>query len=169
MSAVRAFVNAAAEISNIVAFGVNATMGKFEPEVAFDASPELNEHEFVQFSMPDWPLGPVPGRPINAETMVTLVTKVNGHLERRRVMRAIAHYIEALRLWVFGDEVPCLARLYMGVEAISKAVLRNHMNRSGKTTDELATEWGVQRRDLESECRKRLVPLHRGFDWLLVV
>jgi len=114
--------------------------------------------------MPDLPLVSVPGRSIDAEAMAALVAKVNGHPERRRVMRAIAQYTEALRSWVVGNEIPCLADLYMGVEAISKAVLRAHMGKSGKTEDELAMEWGVkntvklqQRRGLESECRKRLV------------
>ena len=114
-SAVHAFVNTAAEIANIVVLGVNATLGKLELELALDASPGLNEHEFLQSFMPDLPLISVPGRSIDAEAIAALVAKVNGHPERRRVMRAIAQYTEALRSWVVGNEIPCLAHLYMGV------------------------------------------------------
>jgi hypothetical protein len=163
-NAAHVFVNAAAEISNIIVLGVNATMGRLEPELVFDASPETNVHEFLQSFMPDWPLVPVPGRKIDVHAIGTLIGAVNSHQERSRVMRAIAQYTEALRSWRPGNEIPCLAHLYMGVEAISKALSRDYLKRIGGTEDALAIEWGVkhaekltQRRMLESEYRRRLV------------
>ena len=145
------------DISNIIVLGVNATMGRLEPELGFDASADKNEHEFFQSFMPDWPLFPFSGRKIDVQAIDALVKAVGSHSERRRIMRAIAQYTEALRAWRLGNEIPCLAHLYMGVEAISKAVSREYLKRIGKTEDELAVHWGISKRTLENEYRRRLV------------
>ena len=68
-NAVYVFVAVATEISNIIVLGVNATMGRLEPELAFDASPEKDEYEFLQSFMPDWPLLPFPGRKIDIQAI----------------------------------------------------------------------------------------------------
>jgi hypothetical protein len=155
--ATSAFVGFAAEIGSIIALCANATMGHVEPELAFDASPENGEHEFVQSFLPEWPLVPVPGRRIDTEPVTAVMRLLGAHSDRPRLTRAIAQYSEALGFWGPGREISCIAHLYMGVEALTRAALRQHMTQCGRSEDELAADWRVERRALESEARRRLI------------
>src|SRR5207249_11586218 len=56
-----------------------------------------------------------------------------------------------------GREITCLAHLYMGVEALTKAVLREHLRRTGGSEDQLLVDWQVERKRLDSEIRRRLI------------
>jgi hypothetical protein len=151
------FGNAALEVSSIIALAANASMGLLEPELVFDASPETNEHEFLQISVYDAPLTAVPGRRIDVGIVAALVSALAGHQERKRLLRATVQYVEALRSWRPGHEISCLAHLYMGVEALTKAVLREHVRRTGRSEDQLLVDWQVERTRLDSEVRRRLI------------
>jgi hypothetical protein len=151
------FGNAALEISNIIALTANASMGLLEPELVFDVSPDTNEHEFLQISVPDAPLTVIPGRRIDVEIVNAFVQALGAHSERERLQRASVQYAEALRSWRPGHEITCLAHLYMGVEALTKAVLREHIRKSGGSENQLLVDWQVKRKRLDSEVRRRLI------------
>jgi hypothetical protein len=154
------FGNAPLSISAIVSVAANATMGVPALELIFDINPESEEHEFLQSYNPDEPVIAVPGRRIDLEIVRALVQALAHHPERERIQRAIAQYTEALQSWRPGREITCLAHLYMGIEAITKAVLRNHL--AGRSEQELVLEWGIEPKFIESETRRRLV--FRGDD-----
>lgn len=87
-----------------------------------------------------------------------------AHPERQRLLRATVQYVEALRSWRLGHEITCLAHLYMGIEALTKAALREHLRKSGRSEDEAAVEWGVdepdrlqRRKRIDGEARRRLI------------
>jgi hypothetical protein len=158
------FGNAALEISAIIAFVMNASMGALEVELAFDETPEVNEHEFLQSFVADIPITAVPGRRIEIEVLRAFVQAVADHPERKRLQRGIVQYVEALQSWRPGQQINCLAHLYMGVEAVAHAVFREYLRKTGKTEQDVAVDWKVdnvdkriQRRDLDSEVRIRLV------------
>jgi len=163
-AAVAAFVGTAAEISSIVAVCVNATMGQLEVEIVFDATPANAEHEYFQSFVPESPTIPVPGRRIDVEAVGAVLGFLASHEERPRITRAIAQYAEALSSWRLGREISCIAHLYMGVEALTKAALRQHSKKTGKSEGQLAIDWqidGVERRRyrerLNGEARRRLI------------
>jgi hypothetical protein len=163
--AVELFANAALEISTFIALTANAYMGTLEPEIVFDENPETDEHEFFQSLLPHHPVILVPGRRIDVEVLGALVHCLTKHPERKALSIAIAQYTEALQSWRPGREISCLAHLYMGVEALTKAVRQEHSRISGHSEAELATQWGIKddlpkrdrRNQIESETRKRLI------------
>jgi hypothetical protein len=85
------------------------------------------------------------------------VKALAAHPERARLLRTTVQYVEALRSWSPGREITCLAHLYMGVEALTKAVVREHLRRTGGSEDQLLIDWQVDRKRLDSEIRRRLI------------
>jgi hypothetical protein len=163
-SAGELFGNAALEISSYIALTANASMGHLEPHLIFDATPAVTEHEFLQSFLPDQPVAAVPGRRIDIELLHRVVQSLATHPERERLGRATVQYVEALRSWRPAHEITCLAHLYMGVECVTKAVLRQYLRSTGKDEEQLAVEWQVndtdklkRRKGIDREARLRLV------------
>ena len=158
------FGNAALEICTHLALTANASMGHLEPHLIFDATPDANEHQFLQAFLPEEPVTVVPGRRIDVEVLQGFVIALAKHPERQRLSNATVQYVEALRYWRRGNEIRCLAHLYMGIDAVTKAVLCEHQRTTGKTEDQLAEEWGAsdpdklkRRKKLEGQARRRLI------------
>jgi len=163
-SAVELFGNTALEISALIALAANASMGFLEVELAFDVTPELDEHDFLQSFLPDSPRNLVPGRRIDMEVLEAIVRALTNHPERDRLNRATTQYVEALSSWRLGYEITCLAHLYMGVEAVTKAVFREYLRKMDKSEHKIVEEWGIsnsdklkRRKEIEGQARRRLV------------
>jgi len=152
-----AFYGAALETTTVMAFVVNADLGHLEVELVFDCSPDKNEHEFRQTYVPNVPVLHVPGRPISPELVRDFFALVTDHPHRTRLQRAITQYGEALRRWTSGHGLVCLAHLYMGVEALTKACLWSHLQTTGMSQDQLGAAWNVDLKRLDSEVRRRLI------------
>ena len=157
--AVERFANAARAGSTILALVANADLGLLQPEVVFDASPERDQHEFLQVIIPEEPLRAVPSRRIDVEVATAVSTSLSAHPELIRLRRAIAQYSVALSMWNPGHEIQCLAHLYMGVEALTKAQLRQHLVDRGLFEDQLVQEWQIEKKQLDAEVRRRLILL----------
>jgi len=158
------FGNTALLFATMIALTANADMGQLEPELVFDVTPGASEHDFLQSFVPDPPMDAVPGRPIDVELVSAVVAALAGHEDQQRLCRATAQYVEALRSWGPGQEITCIAHLYMGVEAVTKAVLRAHMRRSGRSLNELVADWNLRisprtnvGKEVEREARQRLI------------
>jgi hypothetical protein len=63
------FANAARAGSTILALVANADLGLLEPELIFDASPDRDQHEFLQIVLPEKPLRAIPNRRIEVEAV----------------------------------------------------------------------------------------------------
>jgi hypothetical protein len=150
------FANAARAGSTILALIANADLGLLQPELIFDASPERDQHEFLQIVLPEQPLRAVPNRRIDVEATSAVGTALSAHPELIRLRRAISQYSLALSLWQPGHEIQCLAHLYMGVEALTKAQLRQHLLVRSWSEDDLIREWQIERKQLDAEVRRRL-------------
>ena len=151
------FANAARAGSAILALVANADLGLLEPELIFDASPDRDQHEFLQIVLPEKPLRAIPNRRIEVEAVSAVGTALATHPELVRLRRAIAQYDLALSLWQPGHKIQCLAHLYMGAEALTKARLRQHMAAHRLDEDELIVEWKIERKQLDAEVRRRLI------------
>jgi hypothetical protein len=152
------FANAARAGSTILALVANADLGLLEAELIFDASPDRDQHEFLQIVLPEKPLRAIPNRRIEVEAVSAVGAALATHPELVRIRRAIAQYALALSLWQPGHEIQCLAHLYMGVEALTKARLRRHMEAHGLVKeDDLTEEWQIKRTQLDAEVRRRLI------------
>lgn len=155
--AVQRFANAARGGSTILALVANADLGILNPEIVFDASSERDQHEFLQIISPEHPLRAVPNRRVNVEDATSVSKALSAHPEILRLRRAMAQYSIALGLWNPGHEIQCLAHLYMGIEALTKAHLRQHLADHGLNEDQLVKEWKIDRKRLDAEVRYRLL------------
>lgn len=151
------FANAARAGSTILELVANADLGLLQPELIFDASPERDQHEFLQIIVPEQPLRAIPNRRIDVEAVTAVGNSLSVHPELIRLRRAIAQYSLALSLWQPGHEIQCLAHLYMGVEALTKAQLRQHLVDRGLSEGNLIQEWQIERKQLDAEVRRRLI------------
>lgn len=59
--------------------------------------------------------------------------------------------------WRREDRLLALAHLFMAAEALTRAVLREHLRSTEKTEEALAAEWSVDGRKLEAAARKKLI------------
>jgi hypothetical protein len=116
------------------------------------------------------PLPPVihvPARPIDPDHLVAFIDVLQPHAERERIQRAIAQYVEALRRWNSGHEIMCVAHLYMGIEALTKSLLRSEKSKLGVDDLGLAAAWNIKitksdtskldLNKLDGEVRRRLI------------
>jgi len=158
------FANWARGLNTIIALAVNADTGLLEPELIFDASPEKDQHDYFQVFIAEDAIRAIPNRRIDVGLVQGLMAAIAKHSQADRLRRAAAQYSQALSLWRPGHEIECLAHLYIAVEAISKAVLRDHLRRAQISEDELAEKWKVEgttklerRKNIESEVRRQLI------------
>lgn len=155
--AAKRFGNAARAGSGILAFVANADVGLLQPELVFDVSPDQDKHDFLQIVQPERPLQAVPNRRIEVEAVGAVGVALSAHPELIRLRRAIAQYATALSFWQLGQELQCVAHLYMGVEALTKAMLRQHLLVRGLSEEALIQEWQIEKKQLDSEVRRRLI------------
>jgi hypothetical protein len=117
-SAAETLANGAKDIANIIALSTNASIGRVEVELAYDATPGVHEREYFQSFMPDKTINNVPGRKVNSEITAALVGLIGQHPDKDKIMRAVSQYSIALENWFMGSELPCVSHLYMGMEAL---------------------------------------------------
>ncbi len=91
----------------------------------------------------DRPSLPQNGRFMDKESTIKLAGAIWGHSDRERIMAAAAHYQEALRHWREGAKPLVILHLYIGVEALSKAMLRWQLTVRNASEAELMEEYGI--------------------------
>ncbi|MBS9718546.1 hypothetical protein ACFFUT_04795 [Pseudohalocynthiibacter aestuariivivens] len=141
MEAAQSFLMHGQVLIAIIACVANAHASILEPEISFEVEPESDRGEYFQrFMRADKPA--LTSRFINVEAASKAITAVHASDEQDRIIRATAQYAQALRNWRHGFELIALSHLFMGVEAIQKACLRHKLKKDGKTSEELAADWG---------------------------
>jgi hypothetical protein len=157
--AVPAFGNMAGSILDIIAFSTNAAIGNLELELAFDNSPKKSKRDFMQSMLPaERPILHV-GKKVNIDNTNALMIGIRNHKEQERITRAIAQYNLALRYWRFGHEILATAHLFMGIETLVKATIRNIMESESIGEDELAKTLGIENDKLDP-CERLSTVLH---------
>jgi len=141
-NAVSVFGEAMGSLAIIIAFSTNAAIGNLEPELVFNNTPRLKARDFLQSSITDEPSIIHVSRKVNLEATIALINTINIHPEKARIGRAMSQYSLALDHWRWGHETLAIAHLYIGMETLTKAVVRCRLA-CGISEEELACSFGV--------------------------
>lgn len=150
----------------LLAFCANTYVGTPELHLAFDASADCSEREFVQSFLPDETGLIKEGRIVKADELATLTAAFISSKEQARTLRALRQYALALPNWHFGSEWLALEHLYMAVEALTQSVIRQECSIRGIDEPTLARMHSIDPDDperprwkavLESWCRENLI------------
>jgi hypothetical protein len=147
--AVSLFGNAAHSIIDVISFATNSSIGEIETELAFDDTPGVREREFLQVFLPDERNLVTRRRTIDVESVTGLIAALDAHPDKERLLRVLSHYSLALRQWRMGDEILATAHLYMGVETLTKALLRSRFPDKDTPTEQVAASLGIDVRSLD--------------------
>ena len=166
------WVTAGRELASVISLAANAAIAPLKAELVYDITPGKKEREFFQRLEPA-DQGTLSSRIVPMDAARALLSAVGANAERDRLLRAIMQYNEALLRWELGNELLVIAHLWMGIEAITKSLLRLYLEEPGVTKEDLAAEWGFDPKRymtldhfLDAEARVRLTclgdRLHHG-------
>lgn len=148
--AVTLFGKTAAGVMAAISFSTNAAIGDLEMELAFDNTPSISKRIFLQSMLPNERRIIHIRRIVNVAMTSSLMEAVNKHSEKERIIRAIGQYNLALRHWRWGHETLATAHLFMGIEALAKAVVRYRQGTSELSDEDFAKELGIDLEKLDS-------------------
>jgi len=148
-NAVSVFHGAAGSLAPTVSFSTNAAIGDLEPELVYNNTPGLKARDFLQIMVPDEPPIIHVGRNVNLEATLGLIKAIEAHSDKDRISRAMSQYSLALRHWRWGHETLAVAHLYIGMETLTKAVVRSQLNASGINEEQFAFCLGIDPRSLD--------------------
>jgi hypothetical protein len=159
--AIVVFGSVASALTPFIAFVANASVRPFEPWLAYESTPGCRDRPFIQYFRSDPTRVTTPnGRIFTAEhvqAFFELLQVWHGHREPRHLYRAIVHYQEALANWSDMDELRSASHLWMAVEALTPAILRNEYLMRSMDAQGLVELWGIKGDRLEPEVRRRLI------------
>jgi hypothetical protein len=135
------FSNAGRDIAAVISVVMNAAIAPLEGELAFEITPGVTRRPFFQRFVEGDRMA-LSSRFVDCQAVTKVMDLVAGHAEQDAITRAISQYSEALNHWRLGAELPTLAHLFMGVEAIKSAMWRERLRKTGASKNQLATEWG---------------------------
>lgn len=139
-SAAASFTNAGRTIAAVIALAANAAIVPLEAEIIYETTKGAPRRAFFQRFVPADKVA-LTSRFIDVQGTLTLIEALAKDPERDRVYRAVAQYYEALQNWKAGNELLVMSHLFMGAEALKKALWRKKSAFEIKTKDQLATEW----------------------------
>jgi hypothetical protein len=142
-NAVSVFGEAAGSLASVISFSTNAAIGDLEPELVFDNTRGLKARDFLQSMIPDELSIIHIRRKVNLEATSGLINAIEMHSEKERIGRSISQYALALRHWRWGHETLATAYLYIGIETLTRAVIRSRLDTSGITEEEFARNLGI--------------------------
>lgn len=145
-------------ITPIIALAVNAHVPGFQFDLAYENGQATNEHPFAQWfrQKQDRVMFPLQ-RPIDPNLVQRVITQILKSPEGARLHRASLQYQEALGAWTSAEELRAVMHLWMAVEALTKVALRHECAARGATDDELVASWGIEKKELDGEVRRRLI------------
>ena len=135
------FGNAGRDIAAAISLVMNAAIAPLEGELAFETTPGISRRPFIQRFVEGDKLA-FSSRFVDIDRVAKLLQLIGHHAERDGLTRSISHYAEALSHWRLGAELPTLAHLFMGVEAIKGPMWRQRVVQTGMSKEQLAAEWG---------------------------
>lgn len=166
-AAVETFGNVARGLAAILSVAANAPSDEPTAEFAYDDTPGKAERAYWQRYLEPPALPAHPGRRLDPIAAMALVRAYVRHPDRDRFHRALAQYHHALQNFDPGLEIPALAHLWVGMEALTPVAVRRELARQGVTADELKRAWSdeltrqrgqpVELRSLDPEGRRRLL------------
>jgi len=159
-AAISAFSQAARGFTSILSFVANAPVDLLDFHLGYDATPGIEKREFTQTFLRDERGLVNQGRLVEKDLLKAFVNAVPTNPEFSRLGRALGHYHLALRNWFFGGETLALAHLFIAVEVLTKAVIRQHCKKDSVDEQHLAKSLGI--RTDEPKWRSTLEAWHRA-------
>lgn len=143
-SANNLFTKVADNVGALLALLTNAGFEAFRPWHGFESTPSSPKRIFFVSKPPGEALLPIARRDVPRFEIETYINNLFSHPEIDRIQRAIAHYLEVLRLWAPGKEMTVLNHAYMGIETLTPILLKQEREKAGLAHDwELAKSWGI--------------------------
>lgn len=142
-NAVSVFGGITGTLTTIISFSTNAAIGDLEPELVFNNTRGLKTRDFLQSMVPGERPIVHAGRKVNLEVTLGLINAIEAHSEKDRIVRAISQYSLALRHWRWGHETLATAHLYIGIETLTKAVIRSRLAASDINQEQFARYLGI--------------------------
>lgn len=161
--AVAASTGVARFVCSLLAFCANVKTDRAELHLAYDASPEVTEREFVEVFIPDEVGSLTEGRMVDPDEAVLVFHSLANCLFYRRVAIALQQYEQALRHWRLGGEWLAVSHLWAAAEAITPSLIESECLKQGVDKESLARSAGIEvtddswKRDLDVWCRRELV------------
>lgn len=146
--AVSVFGGIIGSLTTVISFSTNSAIGNLEPELIFDNTPSLKVRDFLQSMLPDERSILHTSRNVNPGVTLGLIDAIEAHPEKERIGRAMTQYSLALRNWRLGHEILATAHLYIGMEALTKAVVRSQLTASGINEEQYARSLGINPNNL---------------------
>jgi hypothetical protein len=157
------FLVIASPIAAMVGFTANVKVGSLEVHLAYECTADATERPFLEVFLPDEHGAVTDGQIVRRDLLeMTCLAFFALGKENGQVARALRQYELALRQWYLGGEWLALSHLYMGVEALTEAVLRKaRADRGFTTSEELARSLGINtdnpdRRKMQEKFRGRV-------------
>ena len=133
----------AASVVAILSLIVNAGTDNLVLDRAFHASPERDDHEYLQNMILDETGLPKASRIVTDRFPPKILTALSTHARQDRLLRAIGQYELALRHWVPGHETLALAYLYMAMETLTPVATDAALAAHGGNRSALCKAWNV--------------------------
>lgn len=156
-AAINTFVQAANAFCPLLALTCNTPIEDLQPELAYDATPGSVSRPYFQQFLLDERIMPIRRRQVPLEQAIAVVKAVTAHPSGEILHRTAVHYYQALQNWRPGYETMALAHLYMGVDTLTPLLREAYLTRNQISKNELIQRWGIQRQQLDSEVRRRLI------------
>jgi hypothetical protein len=158
---IETYVQTALLLLPIISFSANAAITNPEIELAFESTRGITERDYFQaFVAPETFEIPVT-RHVNVDATLALIEAHAIHPEHQRIFRSVSQYQIALDSWKMGQETFALAHLWMGVEALTKVVVRTEMTKLGLNTEvALAELLNIDIKQLDSTIRRKHILLN---------
>ena len=156
-SAIEAFAGAASFFLPMLSVTTNAAILDLQVHLAFNNTRGLKEREFFQAFIPEERGLPRVTRKVNAKMSEEFFACVSKCGEHERLLRACEQYRQALTHWGNGQELLALAHLYMGVEALTKSLLRRLCKQHQTDEDGLASLFSVEKSELDATIRREVI------------
>jgi hypothetical protein len=147
--ALSAFAEASFDVAALLTLASNAKIDPPQVDRAYETTEGVTKRRFFQ----NLALATNPSerraRPLERSSALRMLGCLGGNSDRDRIVRASRHYWLALGHMQPGAEHLALAHLYMGVEALTKVALTQHMQRETMDAAGLADAWGLSSKERE--------------------
>jgi hypothetical protein len=154
--AMQRYREVAGVVGSVLSVATNASVEDIAVEIAFDATEASTDHDYFQQFLPDESGLPRASRRPDGEAFLALFGLLLSSPHRDRLLRTVSQYQIALQHLTPGHEILALAHLWMAVEALTKVARRQAADEAGGQ-DQLLLDWGIGKKDLDGEVRKRLI------------
>lgn len=156
----------ASSILPAIAVTSNAAVEDLQPHLAFETTADVTDRAYFQSTVPSERGLPGPAHRVPIDATVATLSAVAHSRDSKtadRLMRAAGQYGIALRYWKRHYELLCVEHLFIAAETLKVIALRQALDSSGLTLDEMASIWGIRPSEtrtmslMEAEARKRIV------------